>query len=137
VYLVGIIGSLVLYTDILWLSVAMVGFTVAIYYPSGISYASQFTKMSGRYIGVFAIGCTRFFWYAIFFSNNFINFSGQMISPLVNSILMESDYNIFKTTIIIMQGVFLLAFIGTYFIGRRLPESPTERLDYKEGDVKP
>ena len=53
-----------------------------------------------------------------------------MVSPLVNSMLMEKDYNIFKITVLTMQGVFLIAFVAMYFVGKRLPSGSR---DYKQG----
>ena len=47
--------------------------------------------------------------------------SGAMITPKLNSSLMEEDYNSFKTMVLVMQAIFTLAFIFMYFFGKRLP----------------
>ena len=41
-FLVGIGACLFLLTGRLWAPTVLVGFTIAIYYPSGISFSSQF-----------------------------------------------------------------------------------------------
>jgi len=110
---VGIGACLVLLTGRLWLATVMVGFTIAIYYPSGISFSSQWTKMSGKYIGVFGVGCT----------------SGAMIPPLINGFLMEKDYQYYLLSVIISQAVCVISFAGIWLLGKhilsnsRLPNS--------------
>lgn len=52
-----------------------------------------------------------------------------MVTPLINSYMMEANYNVFKLTVVAMQGVFLVAFVGMYFIGRGL--APDDKTTYK------
>ena len=57
--LVGGIGSGLLFSEFLTIAVALIGFTIAIYCPSTISFASEWTRMSGKYMSVYAIGIAR------------------------------------------------------------------------------
>ena len=54
------IGTAILYCNMLWIAAVVIGLSVALYAPCGISFAASWTKMSGRYIGLFGIAHTRF-----------------------------------------------------------------------------
>ena len=50
----------------------------------------------------------------------YICFSGAMITPIINSQLMETNFNVFKITVLLMQFIFFIAFIAMLFIGKKL-----------------
>ena len=52
----GCTGSGLLFANILTVAVGLIGFTVAVYYPCMVSFSSEWVKMSGKYMGIFAVG---------------------------------------------------------------------------------
>ena len=96
--------------------------------------------MSGKYIGVFAVGCTRYSNYSpydkinIIYSYQFINeyinvvkrngkdlyLSGAMIPPLINMYLMEIDFTYFIGTVLTSQLICIVSFFGIWRFGGKL-----------------
>lgn len=92
--------------------------------------------MSGKYIGVFAVGCTRYFNYSPYdmvhmqFINEYINvvkrngkdlyLSGAMIPPLINMYLMEIDFTYFIGTVLTSQLICIVSFFGIWRFGEKL-----------------
>ena len=59
--LFGAVGSGFLYLNVVWAAVVVIGASVAMYFPCGVSFASMWTNMSGKYIGLFGVASTRYF----------------------------------------------------------------------------
>jgi len=112
--LFGAVGSGFLYLNVVWAAVVVIGASVAMYFPCGVSFASMWTNMSGKYIGLFGVAST----------------SGAMITPIINSYLMERNFNIFKATICVLQGFVVVSFLLMYFFGRRLKKTEEKSLQY-------
>ena len=85
-------------------SVGLIGFTVAVYYPCIVSFISEWTKMSGKYMGVFAIGQA----------------CGAMVTPIVNSYLMELRFDSFVTTTMLCQLLCSISFLLIWFVGTEI-----------------
>ena len=132
-----------LFTEFLTVAVALIGFTVAIYCPSTISFASEWTRMSGKYMSVYAIGIARYETRtALSNLRNFCRvvkletsrnsiyhyFSGGFITPLVNSYLMEVSFQSFVYTIVACQVICWISFGSIWCLGNRLITSNKDKL---------